>query len=528
MAIQEITVQDLKRKFVAEGDIYLRRGRKIFSMGDRFPLNLAETLEEVGVTSVFLVPDEDLDRFMYLAANQKISLTSPVLQKVGKLSQSLYNQNGELILKAGGTWTREMADRLARQEGAEIFLRRPDEKIAQDQKSADQLQSMIQSLPPAPEPKVSPSQNSSAQEMMDTLKSDFDPLDKTMFSAAALDSLAVRGDLAGEPDDGKALRDNLVSRDFRDMRDAQVKVRLQDEHRVWIRDIKQLMQAIADKRVTDTRRLSEMCRHMITALIEDKDLLLNANFLDSGPIEDFVFAHSVNSTIVSINIATAMGYSLQQVYQLSFGAFLHDIGMLRVPPEILYKKGKLTDLERSEIFKHPMHSLDMLQSLTNIPPITPLIAYQSHERGDKSGYPRRKPMPTISKMARIVSVADVFCAMTAPRPYREAHGAYAAMEYMTREAVQSRLDRDVLKAFMSINSLYPVGSWVVLDNQNIGKVVSANADQYDRPALRVFYEGTNRLNEPVAMNLAEAEHQGRRVVKTFDGSRLKIETMEGF
>ncbi|MGE4159881.1 MAG: hypothetical protein AB7F75_12385, partial [Planctomycetota bacterium] len=110
--------------------------------------------------------------------------------------------------------------------------------------------------------------------------------------------------------------------------------------------------------------------------------------------------------------------------------------------------------------------------------------------------------------------------------YRRAYTPYAVMEFMTREAVQGRIDKDVLRAFMRICSLYPVGSWVVLSDQRVGKVVATNGEKYDKPIVKIFFDKDKRTSTRELVDLAAVE--GLRVARTFDGSKLKIDAMEGF
>ena len=140
------------------------------------------------------------------------------------------------------------------------------------------------------------------------------------------------------------------------------------------------------------------------------------------------------------------------------------------------KKSELTSRERSEVNHHTVHSINMLESIRDIPRVTPMIAYQAHERGDGSGYPRRRRANTILKFSTINAVADVYCALTTDRPYREAHTPHEAMKIVRSEAAYKKLELAAVQALVKAQSMYPVGSWVVMSNDVVGKVIATHVD----------------------------------------------------
>jgi len=271
--------------------------------------------------------------------------------------------------------------------------------------------------------------------------------------------------------------------------------------------------------------IGDIAQRSIKGLLQDKDLLLNLIYLKT--IDDYLVGHSVNVCLLSIQIATSMGYSPDQVLEVAYGALLQDIGMTRVPLKILNKKGKLTYPERLEIQRHPIYSLEILQRVKGIPESIAWIAYHSHERLDGSGYSKHRTKSYIHQFAKIVSVADVYEALISPRSYRDAKLPYLAMEEVIRMGHKKKLDPEVIKALLKYICLFPIGSWVELSNGSIGKVVAANETLYDRPIVCVFYNaGKKKFTSPFEINLAEESKL--RVSKALDAKDLKEEFMEGF
>ena len=143
----------------------------------------------------------------------------------------------------------------------------------------------------------------------------------------------------------------------------------------------------------------------------------------------FTAGHSRRVALYSIDIGRSLGFDAQQCDELSRAALLHDIGKLGVSNEILDKPGKLTEEEWLMMRKHPIHSQRILERLTPFREIA-LIAGCHHERLDGKGYPAGIAAEEISPEARIITISDIFDAITADRPYRRAMPLARALEVL--------------------------------------------------------------------------------------------------
>ena len=128
--------------------------------------------------------------------------------------------------------------------------------------------------------------------------------------------------------------------------------------------------------------------------------------------------------------------------------FVHDLGKISVPAEILSKPGKLSELEMNIIREHPAHGRDILQGVESDLGLA-MIVYQHHERIDGSGYPQGLKGDEISLEARILAVADVVEAMASYRPYRPAVGLEEALKEIEVNA-GTLYDPDVAKACLRL------------------------------------------------------------------------------
>lgn len=156
--------------------------------------------------------------------------------------------------------------------------------------------------------------------------------------------------------------------------------------------------------------------------------------------------HSERVTHYSLEIAEVMNLSEEEKEVISFGGYLHDIGKIGVKDEILNKPDRLTEEEMAEIRLHPVIGDNIIKPITFFPRERELILHH-HERPDGKGYPDGLAGEEIPVIARILSVADTYEAMTSDRPYRKAKTHEFAVEELKR-CTHTQFDEAVVKAFL--------------------------------------------------------------------------------
>jgi putative two-component system response regulator len=148
--------------------------------------------------------------------------------------------------------------------------------------------------------------------------------------------------------------------------------------------------------------------------------------------------------------ATALGERLgladDDLAALYRGGYLHDVGKVAVPDAVLLKVGPLTDEERVVMQRHPVVGDRLCSALRSLQRVRPIIRHH-HERLDGSGYPDGLAGDAIPLAAQIISVVDIFDAMTTPRPYRRTLTAEEASQEVAEEARRGLLRRDLVEEF---------------------------------------------------------------------------------
>lgn len=142
------------------------------------------------------------------------------------------------------------------------------------------------------------------------------------------------------------------------------------------------------------------------------------------------YTHAVNCFMLLVHYGKSQKYDEDKLKVLGLGALLHDIGETQTNPSILKKGGTLNEEEREEIRRHPTLGFQMLQKCCNYDPLVRFMAWEHHERWDGSGYPKGIANEQITKFARLLSIVDVYSALTTNRPHRPAYTAYNALRTM--------------------------------------------------------------------------------------------------
>lgn len=192
------------------------------------------------------------------------------------------------------------------------------------------------------------------------------------------------------------------------------------EHNTSNGDIlRSYMKEFADKIKLSSKISLEMPYHIVNQILYgSKDEPWYALVEGQKNYIDWLFAHSINVTIISIIIAEDLRCDEDSFWKIGLGAFLHDIGKLFIPRSIIQRPRKLNDLEMFYIRQHCVEGMNTLLPY-QLPKECIDIAFQHHERLDGSGYPIGLTNEEISREAKIVMIADVLDAITSVRPYKQ-------------------------------------------------------------------------------------------------------------
>lgn len=235
----------------------------------------------------------------------------------------------------------------------------------------------------------------------------------------------------------------------------------------------------------DNEKLQAMANKIVNTLMAEKKHEVFISLVNIAGKGDYLSNHIVNTAILSVMLAQRLGYSVVKQINLALAALVYDIGMVQIPAYIVEKEGPLSPEEFNQIRTHPIHSYQTISRDFNLPVEVARVGLEHHEKFDGTGYPRKIKGNEMSDMAKIIAIVDTYEALTKDRMHRQAVDGYEAMKQVLGEG-SKKFDPEILKVFLSMMSIYPVGCFVQLNNNVIAKVIAADPVSPFRPTVKVM------------------------------------------
>jgi HD-GYP domain-containing protein (c-di-GMP phosphodiesterase class II) len=254
-----------------------------------------------------------------------------------------------------------------------------------------------------------------------------------------------------------------------------------------------LLRIASNNSLTDNSSISMISTQVLQAVKAQKDQYIS--FILGGEVKGYEMAKSsINTALLTALITEELKIPNHKTLGIVIGALLHDAGMLRLPKEITEKRGELSDAERQRIHSHPLFTHRIVTRELRYNEDVGEIVLQHHERWDGKGYPFGFAGNKINIGARIISIADAFEAMVSHKPYRNPLVGYQAIKNLLADNSR-RFDPAILKVFVTIMGLYPIGSIVRLNNGAIARVVESRADAPLRPSIEILIDENQKVSE---------------------------------
>lgn len=205
--------------------------------------------------------------------------------------------------------------------------------------------------------------------------------------------------------------------------------------------------------------------------------------------DEYTFAHCVNVSVLSVAMGHKLGLSRPALANLGVAGLLHDLGKLAVPTDVLRKPDALSPEEWQLIQRHPLEGVKLVGRMPGLSTLaldTMRVAFEHHLCTDGSGYPELPARRHPGAFTRIVTVADVFDALTAHRAYRwRPFTGYEALENLMSPD-RARYDPAVLWALVNSVGLYPAGTLLLTVSAHVVLSLSPNPADVRRPFCRVL------------------------------------------
>ncbi len=285
-------------------------------------------------------------------------------------------------------------------------------------------------------------------------------------------------------------------------------------------------------KISTTRRLMQSIYNHI---VEDEGFVYGLTNIKNH--DEYTLNHSVNVCLLATALGRRLGLSRAELVDLGMAAFFHDLGKTATPLEILNKPGRLTDEERDIMERHPFHGaekLALLKEFRRLPLRAIHVAMEHHIKEDLSGYPRYFKKDDVNLFSKIVKVVDVFDAITTKRIYRTKDFTRAEALSLMLEQSGTEFNPVILKAFVNMMGVFPIGTLVALSTGELAIVQDLNADPklVLRPAVKLITDPSGQRIDGAVVDLAErdpATGRFRRTIATpLDPARYGIEVSDYF
>ena len=260
------------------------------------------------------------------------------------------------------------------------------------------------------------------------------------------------------------------------------KTDLQERFQTTVDKFKTIYYEFKLGRIPVFQEIEETLEPLYDAILNDQSF--TSKMWQIHTYDDYTFDHSVRVSMIAGLLAKWCGYSPRVIKDASTAGLLHDIGKCNIPDEILNKPGPLTPEEYKVIKTHATLGYILIKEIPNINENVMLGVLQHHERMDGTGYPNGIKGTDTSEVAKIVAIADVYCAMTADRVYKPAFHPFEVASYILEKCYHT-LDFSMSKAFLSNMAPFYIGHRVKLSNNQFGEIVMTYKDDPARPLVRV-------------------------------------------
>ncbi|MGH8620781.1 MAG: HD-GYP domain-containing protein [Burkholderiales bacterium] len=298
---------------------------------------------------------------------------------------------------------------------------------------------------------------------------------------------------------------------------------------------KDVINSIRMGRTANVKKIKRVVQAIVDQVLNNESSLMGLTTLRD--YDEYTFTHSVNVCIFSVALGRRLGLRKLQLYDLGMAALFHDIGKSRVPLEVLNKESGLSDEEWRIMQAHPwlgVLTLFGLRGYGEIPYRAMIVAYEHHMKTDLTGYPKSIRSRVLSIYSKMIAVADGFDAATSRRVYQTVPLQPDQVLKEMWENPRRGYDQVVVKAFINLIGVYPVGTCVILDTYEVALVHTANPDvaHVHRPVVRIVTTPDGAPLKPgLVVDLSQKDDSGhypRTIVKVTDPVRYGINVSDYF
>jgi HD-GYP domain-containing protein (c-di-GMP phosphodiesterase class II) len=286
--------------------------------------------------------------------------------------------------------------------------------------------------------------------------------------------------------------------------------------------VQEMVQTMHFGQLSSVRKVNSVVQTMVDNILDNRDALMGLTCLKMH--DEYTFAHSVNTSILAASLGTFLSFDKPQIAALGMAGLMHDIGKAAVPLEIINKPGKLTDEEWNQMKRHPVEGALVLVDNPGVSRLAMVAAFEHHQHGGTRGYPQVSIQHERHPFSQIVAIADAYEALTAARVY---YSSQMPPDQSIRILIKNRgitSDPVLLKAFINMVGIFPIGTLLKLDTGEVGLVMHQTRDLM-RPRVLILtrFDGSEKeTGQDVSLLETAGGRYRRSLIGTIDPNTTKI------
>jgi putative nucleotidyltransferase with HDIG domain len=289
--------------------------------------------------------------------------------------------------------------------------------------------------------------------------------------------------------------------------------------------VRNIMNDVRMGKSIESERVKKVVNSMVDSILRNPDAMVSLTQMKN--YDEYTFVHSLDVCILSLSMARHINLSREEMMQVGIGALLHDVGKMKIDPYILKKPDTLSAQEWVEMRKHPIYSLQIMEASHGFPEESKQLALQHHERYNGTGYPFGLKGEGIGVLGQIVGIVDFYDAITSDRAFRKALQPHEAIRQIYEKG-HVEFDRLLVERFIQCIGIYPFGTLVLLDTEEMAVVCGTQGDSLLRPQVLVIYRNSKTpYPEPFLADLSEKSESSswyrRSIIMPLDPEKWNIQ-----
>ena len=264
--------------------------------------------------------------------------------------------------------------------------------------------------------------------------------------------------------------------------------------------VKSFMEDVSIGRAINVEIAKKAVAECVDSVMKSPDALMWLTQLKNK--DEYTSQHSMNVCVLSIALARQINLPEHEIQDVGLCGMMHDMGKMKISLDILNKPGRFEPEEFAIMKTHPALGMEILMSSNGIPGCVIDAAYGHHEQLDGKGYPRGLPAESIHPYTRIVSIADVYDAISSDRIYKAGKTHLDTINILTQVSGK-QLDAGLVIKFIESLGVYPPGSIVEMSDAEVAVVVETNFIQRLKPKITVLLDKDKKRIKPRLVDMAK-------------------------